>query len=204
MQDQVNQENADTDGKLVEAVKEGDDIAFQTLMRRYEDMVFNFVRQYSGNSEDAEDITQDSFFKAWKYIKRFKKGRSFKPWLYTIARNTALDHIKKKRAFSFSELDNTDNDTNFTDTLSDSEPLPDEIFRRAQSAEAIANILETLHPDHRTTLIMHYREEMTFDEIAEIMNKPMNTVKSWHHRALSKLRELLLHPDRDSARITRQ
>jgi RNA polymerase sigma-70 factor (ECF subfamily) len=205
MPDKINDEEYNvTDEKLVEAVKKGDDIAFQTLMRRYEDMIFNFVRQYANNNDDAEDITQDSFFKVWKNIRRFKKGKTFKPWLFTIARNTALDHVKKKKAFFFSELDDTDNDVNFADTLSDSEPLPDEIFSRAQSASAAVKILETLHPDYRTTLIMRYHQEMTFDEIAQVMNRPMNTVKSWHHRALSKLRELLTHPDKSSARITRQ
>jgi RNA polymerase sigma-70 factor, ECF subfamily len=201
MQDKIIDEKNLDDEELVEAVRKGDDIAFQTLMRRYENAIFNFVRQYAGNNEDAEDIAQDSFFKAWKYIHRFKKGKIWKPWLYTIARNTALDHLKKKRAFAFSHLDDTENDFNFTDTLNDTEPLPDEIFRQAQSAEAMNKILETLHPDHRITLVMRYYHEMTFDEIAEIMNKPMNTVKSWHHRALLKLRELLMHHNKSNARI---
>lgn len=184
-----------SDEDLVEAVKSSDDSAFQELMRRYLPQVLNFVRQYARAPEDAEDIAQDAFFKSWKYIGRFKRGRTFRPWLFTIARNTALDHIKKKRASSFSELDDNENDLTFADTLHDTEPLAPEIFARAQSAEELTAVMETLHPDHRAVLVMHYHDDMTFDEIAVVMDKPMNTVKSWHRRALIRIRGLLPHQE---------
>ena len=110
-----------------------------------------------------------------------------------VTRNTALDYIKKKKTLSFSELNNVEEDISFADTLRDPEPLPSEIFDRAQLKTEVMNALNTLHPDHRAVLIMHYHEEMTFDEIAVVMKKPMNTVKSWHRRALEKIRLLLTH-----------
>lgn len=181
-----------TDESLVESVKSGDDAAFRELMGRYMDQIYNFVRQYARAEEDAEDIAQDAFFKAWKHIKRFTTGKAWKPWLFAIARNTALDHLKKKRAMAFSELDDAENDLAFADTLADTEPLPSEAFERSQSAEMVEKAMSVLHPDHRTVLVMHYHHEMTFDEIAGVMGKPMNTVKSWHRRALGKLRGRLL------------
>ena len=182
-----------TDPELAEACKNGDDSAFKELMERHARPVFNFVRQYVKADDDIEDVVQDSFFKAWRHIKRFKKGRPWKPWLFTIARNTALDHIKKRRAFSFSQLDDAENDLAFADTLEDAEPLAPELFETAEIKGELAVLMETLHPDHRAVLIMHYKEELTFDEIAAVMDRPMNTVKSWHHRALQKLRPLLPH-----------
>ncbi len=177
-----------TDEELVDICKTGDDGAFHELMSRHIKHIFNFARQYARNNEDAEDIAQDAFFKAWKYIKRFKSGARFKPWLFAIARNTALDHIKKKRSMAFSDLDDTDNDLSFADTLADAEPLPPEVFARKQLADELMAAMAGLHPDHRAVLIMHYRDDMTFDDIAEIMGKPMNTVKSWHRRSLAKIR----------------
>jgi RNA polymerase sigma-70 factor (ECF subfamily) len=112
-------------------------------------------------------------------------------WLYTIARNTALDHIKKKKAIVFSELDDNENDLAFVDTLEDRAPLQAEIFDDAAMAETLTRTVKLLHPDHQTVISLHYQEEMTFDEIAKIMKRPMNTVKSWHRRALIHLRELL-------------
>ncbi|MFA6459353.1 MAG: RNA polymerase sigma factor [Candidatus Paceibacterota bacterium] len=182
-----------SDEELAESTKKGDDEAYRTLMLRHMRHIFNFARQYTKSEEDTEDVVQDSFFKAWKYIKLFEKGKNFRPWLFTITRNTALDHIKKKRAMSFSELDDGNEDMSFADTLHDPEPLPQEIFEKGQLAEEMEAAMTNLHPDHRAVLIMHYREEMTFDEIAVVMKKPMNTVKSWHRRALIKIRSLFVH-----------
>lgn len=179
------------DEGLAEKSKKKDELAFQELMRRYMRQILNFARQYSKTSEDAEDIAQDTFFKVWKYIGRYDKGRQFKPWLYTIARNTALDFIKKKKASAFSDLDDTENDLSFADTLEDPEPLQPEIFENAALTEIVNRALEEIHPDHRAVLLLHYREGMTFDEIAMIVHRPMNTVKSWHRRALMKLRDIL-------------
>ena len=182
-----------TDSDLAEACKQGDDLAFKALMERHARSVFNFARQYVKTEDDIEDAVQDTFFKVWRYIKRFKKERAFKPWLFTIARNTALDYIKKRRAAAFSTLDDTENDLAFADTLEDTEPLAPEIFETAELAAELDESMKGLHPDHRAVIIMHYREELTFDEIAAILGRPMNTVKSWHHRAVIKIRGLLAH-----------
>jgi len=182
------------DEELVEHIKKGDDKAFQQLMERYLKHIFNFIRQYVRTEEDSEDVTQDTFFKTWKYMRRFKQGMKFKPWLFTIARNTALDHIKKKKAVTFSDMNNNDDESpQFEDTVADIEPLPSELFAQVELADEMKDVLSVLHPDHQAVLTMHYQQEMTFEEIAEIMDKPMNTVKSWHRRSLSKVKDKLMH-----------
>lgn len=186
-----NEYSGHSDEDLAESSKGKDEEAFKELMRRYLRPIYNFAHQYGKTVEDAEDIAQDTFYKVWKYIGRYGKGRQFRPWLYTIARNTALDHIKKKRAVSFTDLDDSDNDLQFADTLESTEPLQPEIFETAMEVSRLAEAMKGLHPDHRAILLLHYREEMTFDEIADIVGRPMNTVKSWHRRALIRLRELM-------------
>ncbi|MEI7463441.1 MAG: RNA polymerase sigma factor, partial [Candidatus Taylorbacteria bacterium] len=99
--------------------------------------------------------------------------------------------IKKKRASSFSELDDNENDLSFADTLSDQEPNQAEIFDAIKTKEILAQIVDQLHPDHQIVISLHYQDELSFDEIAKIMNRPMNTVKSWHRRALIHMRKLL-------------
>jgi RNA polymerase sigma-70 factor (ECF subfamily) len=189
------QYNSQTDEQLAELCNEHDNLAFQELMQRYLKQIFNFSRQYSKTVEDSEDITQDTFFKVWRYIGKYKKGKTFKPWIYTIARNTALDHIKKKKAYSFSELEDSDSDFSFVDTLEDTEPLPPENYENVALSKQLLEKMEHIHPDHRIIIMLHYKEEMTFEEIAQVVNKPMNTVKSWHRRAVMQLRELLKDPD---------
>jgi len=185
-----NPTRSETDEQLAELCRKGDHGAFHELMDRYLKPIFNFVRQYSKDSEDTDDITQDAFFKVWRNIGQYKKGRAFKPWLYTIARNTALDYLKKKRSVSFSNLDDNESDIAFADTLADNEPLPTELFDRAALTKDMEKKLEKLQPDYRSVIILHYNEDMTFEEIATVVNRPMNTVKSWHRRALLRLREI--------------
>ena len=180
-----------TDEDLALACKKHNEQAFAELMKRYVKQIYNFSRQYIRTSEDAEDVAQDTFFKVWKYIGQYSAGRKFRPWLFTIARNTALDFIKKKKALSFSDLDDDENDLRFADTLEDTEPLAPELFEAAEISGKLTAILEQIHPEHRAVLMMHYREGMTFEEIAVVVGKPMNTLKSWHRRALIKLKSLL-------------
>ncbi|MFA6295153.1 MAG: RNA polymerase sigma factor [Candidatus Paceibacterota bacterium] len=182
-----------TDNELIVDCKNHDEQAFRELMDRYMKQIFNFTKQYSKTTEDAEDITQDTFLKVWKYIGRYTRDRSFKPWLYMIARNTALDFLKKKKSLSFSELDDIENDLFFTDTVVDNEPSPEELFANSVIIKELSKVMEDIHPDHRAILVMHYHEDMTFDEISTIIGKPMNTVKSWHRRALIKLQKKLMH-----------
>ncbi len=182
-----------SDEDLAEACKNKDEFAFQELMHRYMRQIVNFSRQYAKAVEDAEDIAQDTFLKIWKHIGRYSKGRQFRPWLYAIARNTALDFLKKKKPSVFSDLDDATNDLAFADTLEDTEPSPAELSSRAALAGELAGAMLDLHPDHRAILILHYRENMTFDQIALIVDRPMNTVKSWHRRALLRLKDSLSH-----------
>ena len=191
-----------TDEELAELCRDGNEDAFKELMRRYLRPIYNFVYQYGKTVENAEDISQDAFFKVWKNIHRFTKGRQFRPWLYTIARNTALDHLKKKRAVSFTELDDPEENLQFADTLEDEGPLQAETLDTAIETARLTKSLEKLHPDHRAILMLHYREEMTFDEIAGIVGRPMNTVKSWHRRALLRLREIMVAPETGSPETT--
>ncbi len=194
MQNQINDNDCKIpDEILIEAIKGKDNNAFQKIMRRYVNIIFNFVKQYTDNKEDAEDITQDSFLKVWKNVKRFRKGMTFKPWLFAVARNTALDQVKKRRILSFSDLDNYVDEIPFSDSIEDTEPLPDQVFEHMETVQVISRIQKDLHPDYRNILYMHYYENMTFNEIAVAMGRSINTVKSWHRRALSQLKKILLH-----------
>ena len=186
-----------TDEILAKESAQGDDASFQELMRRFLTPVFNFSRQYVRAQAEAEDITQDTFLKVWKNIKKFNQGQKFKPWIFTIARNTALDHIRKRKAIPFSEIDTSDeygqenSAPQFSETLEDLEPIADELFEQTENTDKISVALEILRPEYRSVLMLHYAEDLTFEEIAIVMNNPMNTVKSWHRRALEILRNHL-------------
>ncbi len=182
------------DSLLVTRAKEGDDSAFGELVKRYLPAVYSFIVRYSGDDALADDATQETFVKAWKNLKRFDERKALRPWLFQIARNTANDTFRKKRATPFSRMfggEQNKNDTTFEETVADDAPLPPELFEQKELAENLRLALGALPERDRAMLIMRYEEHFPFEDIAATLDAPVNTVKSWHRRALLRLREML-------------
>lgn len=181
-----------TDEKLVSDYLSGDRAALDVLIQHYLKPIYHFAYRMVGNAHDAEDITQDTFVKAWRHIKRFDERKSFKTWVFSIAKNTALDFLKKKKTVPFSAFENAEGDNVLIDGIADAEPLPPELFDRADLAEFLAATVQKLSSEHRMVLVLHYNEQLNFREIAEVLREPLHTVKSRHRRAIIALRALLL------------
>jgi len=143
------------------------------------------------NKQAAEDITQETFIKVWKKIKKYNPDKNFKTWLFTIARNTAIDWLRKKRNLVFSNFENNEGENYLENELVDPNPLPDKILTQTEDQEFVEKLLQQLAPIYREVLILRYNNDLTFEEIAEILDKPLDTVKSQHRRALIILRKLI-------------
>jgi RNA polymerase sigma-70 factor (ECF subfamily) len=185
----------ESDAQLVIAYKEdGREAAMTTLVNRYVTLVYNLIVRLVGDRREAEDLTQETFMKMWKALSRFDTEKNFKTWIFAIARNTAIDYLRKKKPILFSRLnsENEDGETRFEDNLTDDNVLPDEAFEKKEMAGGLEKALQTLSLDERTIIVLHESDEMTFEEIADVLSKPMNTVKSRYRRALQKLRGVIL------------
>lgn len=187
----------ETDEEIITRFQQGDQQAFKDLIDRYVTPLYNFTARIAGRN-DASDIVQEIFIKVWKNIGRFNPIKaSFKTWIFTISKNTATDFLRKKRSLLFSDIadraggeKDTEDDTNFfADNIPDEQILPDVALEKLQEKKFLNNLLDQLKPDYREVLVLHYQEEMTFDEIGRILNKPLNTVKSQHRRAIIELRK---------------
>ncbi len=179
------------DEELITSHQSGDPDAFQELVRRSLTPVYNFVYSYLHDDADTEDATQETFLRAWKHLGRFTSGKKWKPWLFTIAKNVAFDHLRKKKGVPFSYLENEEQETSFSESIVDTEPLAHELFDNAQYAASLTKATSSLRPEYYSVIMLHYHQELTFEEIAGILGIPMNTAKSWHRRALRELRVLL-------------
>jgi RNA polymerase sigma-70 factor (ECF subfamily) len=177
-----------TDEQLVIEYFSDSPESFDPLVSKYIKPIYNFLYSMSKDKEVADELTQETFLKVWKNLKKFQVDKNFKIWIYTIARNVLLDWFRKKKNINFSQLDLSE-DNPFEDTLIDTEPLPPEIFERQEIAVELSAALEEISPEHRLIISLHDREDMTFEEIAEITNKPMNTVKSQYRRGIMALRK---------------
>ena len=175
------------DNYLIDKYIEGDEDSLRILIEKYTPSIYNFSIRFVG-IENAKDTTQDVFLKVWKNIDKFKKSKaSFKTWIYTIARNTITDYLRKKKSINFSSLD-TEEEI-FESNIEDKSILQDEVFSKLEDISFLNDLLAQIPPRYREILILYYQEDMTFKEIGEIMNKPLNTVKSYHRRALILLKE---------------
>ncbi len=180
-----------TDDELILSSIKGSEPAFTELMKRYLNPVYNFAVSLTGNKEDAEDVAQETFFKAWKHLKRFRTGSPFKAWVFAIARNTTIDYARKKKPALFAELTRPLIEEDFEHTLRDTADNAETIFDQAIDVETVGNALSRLSTPYREVLTLHYREEFTLQEISVMLKIPLNTVKSRDRRALKALRELL-------------
>lgn len=179
-----------TDQQLVQRYLKGDKASFDMLVARYLKLVYSVMLHFTKNAEDAEDLTQDAFVKALRHISRYNHEQPFKPWLMRIAKNHALDWVKKKKPLMMSELDMQTQDK-IINELPDPTPLQDIEFANAQQAEALATAMKELNPEQQKVLFLRYMKDFSFKEIADELGELMNTAKSRHQRALVALRKII-------------
>lgn len=175
------------DKELINQHFQGNEVAFQQLVERYFQEVYNFAYYYVQNQSYAEDITQEVFLKVWNGLKSFDLQKSFKTWLFTITKNCCLDFLRKKKILPFSALEQEDKIFEIADTA----PLPLEALKQADQGTILQKALATLPLKYREVLLFYYQEHFNFREIADILKESLNTVKSRHRRALEMMKKLL-------------
>ncbi len=183
----------ESDEEIIILYKNGEEEAFRDLVNRYTAPLYNFTARLASKN-DAPDIVQETFIKVWKNINRFDREKaSFKTWIFTIARNTTTDFLRKKKSLLFTDLEKGSNEdiNSFAENIPDENLLPDSALQKLEDSKFLNKILEKLRMDYREVLVLHYQEEMTFEEIGRVLDKPLNTVKSQHRRALIELRKLI-------------
>ncbi|HNX05609.1 MAG TPA: sigma-70 family RNA polymerase sigma factor [Opitutales bacterium] len=179
----------DEDLGLVARVQAGEMAAFDVLTRKYRERILSIIYNITSNREDASDLTQDAFVRAFTSISRFKGQSSFFTWLYRIAVNTALSHLKKsrmRRFFSFETINEEMAPTEIVDTLSQ-KSAGDRSAQLAELQEKLNEALQKLSPKHRTVVVLFEIEGLNHQEIAEVMHTSEGTVRSRLHYAKQQL-----------------
>lgn len=179
-----------SDEQLISDYLEGDDAALTVLVDRYLSDLCTFTYSLTKDHQLAEDVAQEAFVKAWKNMRSFIPGNSFRGWLFSIARNTAIDLLRKKRDIAFSAFETEAGENVILDTLADTKPLPDELLARAEDTRYLEKLLEELNPVYREVLTLRHTSNMTFEEIGQIVGRPLHTVKSQYRRAITALQRV--------------
>ncbi|OEK06650.1 RNA polymerase sigma factor [Roseivirga misakiensis] len=172
---------------IIAKVKEGDMAAFNVLIDEHKAMAFTLALKLMKNREDAEEVAQDAFLKAYKNIKQFEGNSKFSTWLYTIVYNTALTRLRKKK-ISTSEI--SDHNEERLSSYSES----DKEWNRLQKAERsgyIKQAMDLLSPDDQVAITLFYLNENSLQEICEITGWELSNVKVRLHRARKRLLKVL-------------
>ena len=180
---------------LVKRCQAGDTEAFDELVTRYRTRVFSMIYNMVHSEQDAWDLAQDSFLKAWKSIGRFRGQSSFYTWIYRIVMNVTIDWLRKKKikggdaefddAIQLREIDPA------SKTVPKTEALPHQLMERDEIRARIDNAIGQLSPEHRAVILMKEIDDMQYHEIAETLGCSIGTVMSRLFYARKKLQNLL-------------
>jgi RNA polymerase sigma-70 factor, ECF subfamily len=180
---------------LVKQCQTGNTEAFDQLVTRYRTRVFAMIYNMVHNEQDAWDLAQDSFVKAWKSIRRFRGRSSFYTWIYRIVMNVTIDWLRKKQVkgagAEFNDAIQLKEIEPASRTLPKADPLPHERMEQSEIRARINNAIAQLSPEHRAVILMKEIEEMQYHEIAEALGCSIGTVMSRLFYARKKLQNLL-------------
>ena len=177
------------DQSLIERCRAGETEAFGILVRRYQDRLYPTVLRLSGDAEDARDLLQDAFIRAFEKLGRFRGGSTFYTWVYRIAVNLALSDRRKRRIVPRPSGRRDGPELDPAEDESRSDPsLP---MERAERESAVQSALSLLSTEHRAVVVLKDLDGLRYEEIADVLHIPVGTVRSRLHRARSELRERL-------------
>jgi RNA polymerase sigma-70 factor, ECF subfamily len=178
-----------TDAELVARALRGSEEAYREIVLRYQRPVFSLVVRMVRDPELAEDLAQEAFIKAFRALRRYDPSRKFSSWLFKIAHNATIDHLRRQRLDVDSLDDRPDPDGQaLGDRLEDEgAPPPDQRVHRRDVAEALEQAIGALRPDYREVILLRFVEGLAYQEIAEVLELPLGTVKTNIHRARKEL-----------------
>ena len=187
-----------TDQEIVVLAREGREAAYRELIRRYERPIFSLILRMVRDRQLAEDLAQETFIKTLNAIATYRPEFKFSSWIFKIANNTAIDHLRRRELNTLS-IDGAPHAT----TAEDIEATALQVGDRGESplaelearelGSAIERAIGQLRPEYRSCIMLRHVEGLAYEEIASMLDLPLGTVKTYIHRARHELREMLTH-----------
>jgi RNA polymerase sigma-70 factor, ECF subfamily len=180
-----------TDGELLAKAIAGREDGFEELVRRYQRPITNYVYRMVGNYDAALDVTQEVFIKVYNSMSRYSSEYKFSTWLYKIAHNAAIDYLRRNSNHGQSlETENPDGSHQLQ--FESKRPSPEVERQRSEWREEIAAVVKCLPTGYRELILLRHTNDLSYDEIAEITNLPLGTVKNRLFRAREMMRDLFI------------
>ncbi len=179
-----------SDESLVEQCLDGDPEAFALLVDRYRTRVFSVLLRMVGNWEDAQDLAQEAFVRAYNGLHTFDGSQRFAPWLFRVATNHCISALRRKRLPTVPLVTEEDGEAREIQ-LPDLSGDPETVLLRRERSREIEDAVLALPERYRAAVLLYHMEEMSYEEIAQVLGVPLNTVRTYLHRARAQLRQAL-------------
>lgn len=170
---------------MIRQILAGNKQAFAELERKYRRLIAGYIRRMIRDEDDAEDIIQETFIKAYNALESFKPGYSFSAWINRIASNTCIDFLRKKRfnVVSLSQSINPAGEDDNEFDVRDPDLLPDELIMSEEKSRIVRKAIESLPENYRKVIKLRHEDELDYQQIADMLNLPLGTVKAHLFRA---------------------
>jgi RNA polymerase sigma-70 factor (ECF subfamily) len=182
--------------ELVKRTLQGDTKAFEELVQQYESKIYALAYRYMGNEDDAYDMSQEAFIKAYRSLRSFKGHSSFGTWLYRVTTNVCLDELRRRKRrivpLSLDEPLATREGDEVDKEIPDNTPTADILYEQKEFSQYIQDLLDQLKPDHKTAIVLRDVLDLSYEEISEVLNCSIGTVKSRISRARETLRKKIV------------
>jgi len=184
-----------SDAALVSRSRNGDLTAFDQLVKKYEKQVFNLAYRMIGNYDDANDLAQEAFLRVYRSLPKFRGDAAFSTWLYRIVSNTCLDELRRRKQQRIESLDGpiTSETGDYVRQIQANSDLPEVTVEKQELREFVQKAINQLPEDHRVVIILRDLQGLSYQEIADILNCSIGTVKSRLNRGRLKLRYELIN-----------
>jgi len=180
------------DKQLIEMALQGDDKAFEALLNKYRNLVFSIMVKMVRNHQEAEDLTQEAFMKAFNSLSSFNDEFAFSTWLMKIASNNCIDFLRKRKLRTYSIHEPIQyKDEKIEIDIPDHEPTPEKQLLQSERAKMIQSAIDELPERYRYVILLRHKEEKSYEEISEILNLPLGAVKAQIFRAREILNKKL-------------
>jgi len=182
-----------SDNELAHQALVGNQDAFEVLVRRYERLLFRLIYRYVGEYQEAHDVLQQVWLQLYLSLPKLHPHVHLKPWLFTVAHNRSLDVLRRRRLLTFSEVEtgNAEDEGGFLNTILDTSLMPEELVEQCDLQQAIQYAIQALPRTYRSVVLLYYKEQMNYTEIAQVLKVSVSTVKARFYRAKPFLRAVL-------------
>ena len=184
-----------SDEELMMECRKGDMSAFELLVRRYQDALVNYIHYTINDYHRAEDLAQETFLRVFKSASRYEPKASFKSWLYTIATNLSKNEIRnraRRNTYFLEDMVEENEDVYHSEFMIDTRYQPDVLYEKKERQQLIKKALKQLPENQRLALTLVTYQELSYEEISEILNCSIGAVKSLIHRARQNMKKLLI------------